>query len=347
MTTIFVLKGKSPQSWGLKSKGLMIDKPGFGLKHAGYFPGQDSIFVEDIHAKNKDLKPQEVPDFTFNPATNKTELVVNNSDKNLIELLTKHPWYSKRYEIFSEEIESEKALAQFELKEKALGLLKTTNSIEIKSMAMVVFGYDAYGWVENTALSKLKQLAFESPKKIIEKLESKDFESHYIASMAYILGIVKNSIGQNTVVWTSNEQTILSVAKGENGNEKLGDFLASKTNESHATLQEIYSRIEQKNSGISAFSNQEVAGVVLEKDAALAKKDQVISEKDAEIERLKAMLSNQNLEDEGKVNEVSNVDGPKESTIEDLHQIYLNKFNTEVPNRFKNDRDWILTKINE
>ena len=68
------LEGKTPSTWELPQTNVMGLKEGKGKKFIDYYPGEDSCFVEDIQAKNKDLRPSKVPLFQYNYQTKHTVL---------------------------------------------------------------------------------------------------------------------------------------------------------------------------------------------------------------------------------------------------------------------------------
>ncbi|MCP1996654.1 hypothetical protein [Flavobacterium sp. HSC-61S13] len=345
-TTFVLILDIKPQSWSPKQYDLMIEKPGEGLKFIGYYPGQTDIYEEDILKKNKDAQKSLVPPFEFNNGTNRTELVVKNSNVALIKWLTSHPDYDKKFSIFSEELESEKALASFENKEKALALINKEDINELRAIAMLIFGYDAYNWTEVHAKSKLKALAFNDPDKIISKIVKADYQSQYIASMAYIVGVVKNNIGHTAVIWTDNEQAIINVAVGENGNEKLGNLLASDSDNARNTLQEISTRIDAKTKQSIGLIKNDSSAILSQKDATINAKDQELANKDREIEELRQLLKNNAaLASTGTITE--SVTTPMALSLDQAQALYLEKKGVAAPVNKKNDLTWLLDKINE
>ncbi|EHQ41541.1 hypothetical protein [Myroides odoratus] len=338
---VFVLTtGRTPQTWDLPYINIMADKPGSGKKFINYYPGENSIYKEDVEGKNKDIKPSEIPLFEFNSATNKTELTVDDSNTNLLMYLKAHPWFGRKYEITSETIESEKLLKGYELKEKAIDLVKHVSDLETRSKAMVVFGIQALHFEVKVAEAKLKQLAFEKPEFIIGKLSGVDYESQFISAQAYIQGIVKNNMGHTMVVWGDTEQSILTLAAGETGNIKLGNFLNNGSDQALITMQTIAQKLgigdEPKTQTASAPTN-----TISEKE---------LKAKDDEIAELRAALEAAN---KGSVHELnppvvdSNKDAKVEMTLEEATAKYIEKFNKEPGPTVKGDLEWILKKLKE
>jgi hypothetical protein len=339
-TTTFVLLKGNPTSWSVKQNGLMIEKKGVGLKFAAYFPGQDSIFVEDI--KNKDLKPQLIPAFEFNPSTNKTELTIPNTDVNLITLLKLHPHYGKKFEVFSEEIESERALSKYNNIEKALKLLESANDLEVKAKGVVVLGVDAMHYVPSVAMSKMKEVAFNNPTQVISKIEGIDYESQFIAAKAFIERIIKTNIGHTAVVWSDTENIITTLGTGEIGVEKLGRLLAQSNEQSYNMLQIISQKL--------GFETQSEAQTQSAPVNTVSEKK--LKEKDAEIEKLKAELEAAKQKSIQEINpptqtESTEQTGSDEMTLEEATEKYIEKFGKEPGPTVKGNLEWILNKIQE
>lgn len=352
-TTTFVLLKGSPTSWSVKQNGLMIEKKGVGLKFAAYYPGQDSIFVEDI--KNKDLKPQLIPAFEFNPSTNKTELTVPNTDVNLITLLKLHPHYGKKFEIFSEEIESERALSKYNNIEKALKLIESANDLEVRAKGVVVLGVDAMHYLPTVAMAKLKELAFSNPTQVISKIEGMDYESQFIAAKAFIDKIVKTNLGHTAVVWSDTENLILTLGTGEIGVEKLARLLSQNNEQSYNMLQIISQKLgigtqQEEHTLVNSVSEKELQA----KDAKLAELEtesaSKLQAKDDEIAQLKAQLEAAN---KGSVHEINTPSTQAEATnkvemtLEEATAKYIEKFRKEPGPNVKNDLEWILRKLSE
>lgn len=331
--TFVLTTGKNPQTWDIPYRMIMADKPGHGKKFINYYQGEDSIYQEDVEGKNKDIKPSEIPLFEFNSGTNRTELSVDESNKNLVMYLKTHPWFGKKYTITSDTIESEKLLESYESKEKAIGMVKHVSDLETRAKAMVAFGIQALHFEVKVAEAKLKQTAFENPEFIIKKLSGVDFESQYIAAQAFIEGIVKNNMGHTMVVWGDTEQPLLTLAVGETGNIKLGEFLNNGSELALTTMQTIASKL-----GIG-----ETKPIIETPNTA-----SILSEKDAEIERLKQALEAAN---KGAVQELVPTPVKEETettmTLEQAMEAYVKKFGKEPGPTVKNDLEWILKKLEE
>lgn len=344
--TVFVLtkEGYAPETWELPFNNIMAIKPGTGQKKfIGYYPGEDSVFKEDIEKVNKELKPMEIPVFEFNKATNRTQLTVENSNTNLITYLKLHPWFNKKYTITSDEIESQKVVDEYELKFKAATLVRSDDDLELRSKALVVFGLQAIHYDIATAKAKLQVEADKQPDFVINKLSGVDFESQYISAQAYVKGIVKNNHGQTAVIWGDTENVILLLAVGEIGNIKLGEFLNSNTDQSITTLQTIAQKL---GVGVKSDAPKNTIDTSV-KDAEIAALTEQSNYKDAEIERLKAALeaANNGSLHELTTTDTTDVNPDSEMTLEEATEKYIEKFGKEPGPTVKGDLEWILKKL--
>ena len=337
------IEGKTPSTWELPQTNVMGIKEGKGKKFIDYYPGEDSCFVEDIQAKNKDLKPAKVPLFQFNSQSRQTELAVEESNLALINYLKTHPWFGIKFNVFSKEKEAKESLAEFENVEKALELIKESDEIKIKAIAMAVFGLSSFYKTEYQCAAELKAKAIKDPKVIIDAMTAPNYETKFVAGLALVSDVIKINPTHTAIVWKDNDGVILHIAQGENGLDKLTNFLTNETKEAQVLLQEFNTRLERKERMATRSENA----------------DKVISEKDAEIAALKKQLedakkANENKIEAPKTKDVDEVDEDEEdentenvSVLEQLQNDYKEKFKTEVPIRYKNDEAWIAKKLAE
>lgn len=320
-TTIFVLKGaKQPRTWAIGQKIAMAIKKGDDhAKYINYYKGHESIFVEDYEDK-KDIKPTRVPYFMFNPATNRTELLVNNTDKNLIQFLKSHPAFGKKYELTSSELEAEKAVSNYDKVGEALDIVRESDNI--KAAAVAILGFDCFSLSEKECEAKLKQKAFKEPEQLIAIAKSKKFTTREIAALAYCNGIIKNNASATSVVWGDTGKGIINVATGEDPLDKITNLLSQATSESVTLLQEISKKVDKK------------ATVTTKTDKSDSNKDKKIADLEAQLEALKAAQKNTGAGDTGL-------------TLEDATAEYENKFSKAVPTKYKNDLEYITSKLTE
>lgn len=329
------IEGKTPSTWELPQTNVMGIKEGKGKKFIDYYPGEDSCFVEDIQAKNKDLKPAKVPLFQFNSQSRQTELAVEESNLALINYLKTHPWFGIKFNVFSKEKEAKESLAEFENVEKALDLIKESDEIKIKAIAMAVFGLSSFYKTEYQCAAELKAKAIKDPKVIIDAMTAPNYETKFVAGLALVSEVIKINPTHTAIVWKDNDGVILHIAQGENGLDKLTNFLTNETKEAQILLQEFNTRLERKERMIARSEDA----------------DKLLSEKDAEIAALKKQLEEAKTASENKIVEpkVSNVyvEEDTASILEQLQNDYKEKFKTEVPIRYKNDEAWIAKKLAE
>ena len=347
--TIYRLKNGNPNSWALKQKEVGITVPGKGFKYINYFEGGESIFVDE----NKDRTPKKI--MLEDNGMGHTEIIVPNENILLNTYLQKHPWFKLHFEIYSEEETEEKKLAEFELREEALDLIREKNDIEIQAIALAINGYESesYGWTPNKSRAWLKQTAFETPKLILDKTNSNSYESRYFSAMAFYTGIVRENNHKNRVVWNDDaEGTIAYLAKGENGIDSLAKILGEATEESRLVIQEISNRIDKLENNSTKPASKEVITPKVDNSKEL-------SEKDAYIKELEARLAKKEEEDakaaaikpEPSVEEdLEEIEEEKEEvvmTLEEAQKAFVEKFKKNVPPRFTNDLEYITKKLAE
>ena len=187
---------------------------------------------------------------------------------------------------------------------------------------MAIFGTQAFNWDESTCELELRKYGEKNPSKLLNELNSKTYESKYIAALALGKGVVRYNLGKTKLIWNdSTEGEILKLAKGENGIAKLGELLSKRTDESEILLQAIAHKLDEKAMSIPK------------------KADSSESEKDREIAELKKQLAAANK---------PKSDNKADSNLSDLQEKYKTKFEVEdVPARYRNDADWISKKLAE
>ena len=340
------LQGKTPSTWSLPQSNVMAPKDEKGNKFIAYYPGEDSCFVEDIVAKNKDLRPADVPLFEYNVSSKQTELAVDEQNVALIRYLKTHPWFGVKYSIFSKDGQAKKDLSEFENVEKALELIKESDELKVKAISMAIFGLSSFNKSYTQCAAELKAKAIREPLVIIQAMEATNYETKYVSGLAFVSNIIKLNPTHTAIVWAdSSEGVILHVAQGENGLDKLTNFLTNESKEAQVLLQEFNTRLERKE-----------RMAVRSEDA-----DKVINEKDAEIAALKKQLedakkANENKIEAPKTKDVDVVDEDENeedentenvSVLEQLQNDYKEKFGKEAPIAYKNNETWLAKKLAE
>lgn len=313
-TRIYRLRGNYTESRGIQLplKNQFIEKfieennqkISKGYKKIVYIPGSDSIFVED---QKGDLKPKSIW-FRFG------ELRVDEKDHVLIKIMEQHPWNGIKYDLWSEELETERKLEASRARARAIQLIDDSNEDQIKAIALAIFGEKALIWDENKCELKLREEAESDPKTLVNTMSEGGYEAKLIAGMAFAQGVVEQSKAKKAVVWADSDGVIIRLAKGENGVQELGRYLANRTQESEEVIDAITERVD----------NLFVDGKQSE------------SEKDAYIKELEAKLAKAQKSDEGANKELL-----------DAREAYKEKFNKDVPPNKKNDLDWINNKVSQ
>lgn len=241
---------------------------------------------------------------------NNGKLVVPKADKLLNELLKIHPFNKKHYKLVDKEKDAQDKLDAFRAKDEVITLIANSEVEKIVATAMAIFGNIALNWTDSTCELELRKYAEKDPTKLTKELNSKTYESKYLSALAFSKRVVMENLTKTAVIWNdSTEGEILKLARGERGITRLGDLLSKKTEESEMILRAIGEKLK--------LSDVDLSG----------------DEKDDEIARLKEELA----EAKGKTND----------TLDVIRKKYKEKFDKEVPPRFKNDPEWIEKKLSE
>lgn len=315
--TIFRLKtGKKKGTYTLKEGVANI---GGNLKNISYRPGTSSIVDEE----NKESVVKARP-VTFkhnnqmgNPAV---EIVVPNANKLLLEFLTKHQKFNIDYEIYDEDAVANKKVDTYNAIEKALAYVNLSDENEVKASALAVFGMDYFSKSTNICQQDLKKTAIENPTKVIGVYENEAFHSRHVASLMYGTGVIENNPTSTAVVWADTKGVIVHITQGESGIDKLTTFLHAKSTESESLMHEFAKRIDK-------LATKKVTTADLSKE---------LSAKDKEIEELRAQLAK---------SQTAKVNVTDETTLEEASIAYKEKTGNDVPPRYKNDLEWIKTKL--
>lgn len=315
--TYKLLNDKKPQSWQLPLNDVLIaklnEKNEPELKGIKYIPGMSSFYAEDIKG---DLTSKSI---WFSRGL----LRVPKIDKLTNALLQAHPWFNKYYELHDTAIASKRELERLRVKDEARKLIEESDTEKIRASALAIFGQKAFSWDADTCELELRKFADQQPEKLQKELNSKDYESKYLASLSLAKEIVKTNLGKTAVVWNdTTEGIIIKLAKGENAISKFGEYLSTRTDESEMVLQEIMLRVEKMD--IPEEKPQDLK-------QKLSQKDQELADKEAEIAKLKAML-------EGK---------SSDNALDQVRAKYEEVLNKKVPPRFTNDIEWLQKAIDE
>ncbi len=354
---IYRLKNeRTPESWELPLRNIILPRknPNTGFSEdrlIHYLPGAPSIWAEDYKG---DKKP--IPAVTFEHGI----LEVNETDVLLIEILSKHRFNNVHYELYDNDALAQNKLGDFELKDQASELVNTSDDLKIKALALVLIGPETFAWSVIRCKAELKEKAFTNPKHILKEADKPNYDVKYLVGLAYLQDIIKDNTGQTAVIWADTQGVILPIAVGENGVDKLTEFLSTNTEAATVTLQTIRQKNDAKQGAKIEVKAAEVVIPAVAEDKSkeiIAEKDKELDAKDAEIEKLKAQLASANvtadapatdlgkaeLEEEEEEEETDEDAAPK--TIEQLQADYKAKFDKDAPVNKKNDAKWLLSQL--
>lgn len=288
-----LMEGKKPVSWSLPLKQVLLKNPMGRQKHIHYIQSADTIFVEDYKG---DEKPKKI---IFEDGL----LLANPDDKNLLEILNKHPWYGKKYERIDEDKDAEKELDLIEKKEIALSKVNIADATERKAHAFVLLGQSVTDYSEKRIKAELKKLADKDPQKVITEMAKENYQNKYIACLAILRGVIVVNETRTAISWEKGD-VIVRVAVGHNPIDRLADFLSEDTEDAVMTLQTIGEKIKRAMN-LSKMNQGE--------------------------EEIKSAIENKSLD---------------ALPLEDIHTIYVNTVGKNVPLSKKNDKEWLIERIN-
>ncbi|MGV6830317.1 MAG: hypothetical protein ACWA5P_01985 [bacterium] len=230
--TYKLLGGKKPASWELPTKEVFTNKEGSEFaEQIKYIPGAGTIFIKDYKGSRK---PEKV---WFDDG----KLRVPKTNKELNDYVQNHPWYNKKYRLENPEQESLEELKILKLRNKIGEEISESEVDKLKAMALAIFGTRSMPWQKNECELNLLKEVQKNPQAVEKKLKDKKYQQKYAAALAISKQVVKYNSTKTAVVWAEGDsnEPIITLAKGENGVTKLGEFLASGTEIADNTLQQI------------------------------------------------------------------------------------------------------------
>lgn len=350
--TYRLTRNRQPVTWQLPTKDELLErfielngeKKSVGYRKIIYVPGSESIWLEDQQGDFKRVSP------IFEHG----DLRVPKNNILLNELLQKHRYFNEKYILWSDETETSSKLETLRFKGEARQLIEGADEDKIKAIALTIKGQGSFNWNAEKCELYLREYAESKPKKLKEIMDEKDYESKFIASQAFVKGIVKENTNRTAVLWSDSEGVIVQLAKGENGIKELGRFLSTSNEDSIKVIQSIGERLDKIALDSNKYGgdvetieskNKEIAKL---KAQLKAKSPNTESEaKDREIAelRLKLEVANKPVVDEKSVENTPVVTGNDEITL--ARAKYLEVFEKNVPLRYKNNINWIIKKLNE
>jgi len=315
------------------------------LKFIDYFPGSSSYFVED----NKDsIYQQESPVFEYNDILSDPgcDLAVHKSNTILINLLKIHNLYGIKYKIHDPEAIAEEKSKQYDKIGEAFEIIsKEIADIKIQAMAVSILGNDYIN--ESTSICKaaLKEMATRNPDIIINSYNNENYYSKFLAALAFKTKVVKLSEGSLAVLWNdSSESVIVNLAVGQDGQSQLANLLNQNSRENTSLLQAMQEKVDAIVKATDVVLN---SGKV---DTELLSK---LDEKDSEIEALKKQIESlknnpvldSNTQSENSTSVGSGIKYSEDMDLEYLQQEYVKHTGKELPPKQKNDKTWLVSKL--
>lgn len=371
---------KRPVSWELPITGMLLEKKNelggsLGNRLVEWIPGFESPFKEDHKGDEKKKK------VFFEDGV----LDVDPNEKGLLRIIYSHKYYGNAFEKVDEEYDAAKDLEKYKLVEEALELINSSDEYEIKANGMVLIGSHVVHLTKTRIASLLKKEAFTNPKKIVEEMSTNDYKAKFVASMGVLRGVIEVSPDQTSVIWTSTKKPIIRIAVGQDPIAKLGEMLSEDTEEARVTIQTIgeeskrsYKKVVKTDGTIESeellasktvVSNKvkkeeteeeveerlraEAKAEVLEdlkKEAEAEAKKKIKAEILAEMKKDRSDGTKEDAESEEDKTEAKQEDGEElsdEDKLEKARDEYEAKFDKKIATAYKNNLDWILSKLEE
>lgn len=338
---IFRLIGdKFPVSWELPLRNMYFPRTKDGVttdKAVHYLKGSPSIWAEDYKGDKEPLGAVYFEDGV---------LEVDATDTLLLEILNIHRFKDVHYEIFDADANSEKKMVDFELKERALDIVNVVDDVKVKALALVLIGSETLNWTALHCRAELKDRAFTTPKLILDEAEKPNYEVKYQIGLSYLEGTIKDNATQTAVLWTDTDAIIIRLAVGENGLDKMTEFLSIKSEESMLTLQRLGEKSQKLDDTVLTEKfNKEFAQVdkkeLYAKDAEIAELKRMLAEK---VTPVVVPVVNENVAEKKEV-VAADADDKKELTLQELQAQYADKYKKQVPNNKKTDTAWIMQQL--
>lgn len=337
--------GKTSGSFQLPLRGILVARKVDNesiLKEIQYVPGASSIYKEDHKgdAKSKSL--------WFDDG----EIRVSLDDKLLNDLLQSHPWFKSKFILVNEEETAKEKVSTFEKSAKAANsILNEKDDDRLVAMAMILISLDASAWNPFKCKAELLEYAKNHSDTLLNAMDKPDYESRFLAALAFNKKIVKYNQFQTAVLWGDESAgLIVRVAEGENGIDKLGEFLSKQSESSTTTLQRIGEKVDDilidstSKSVTLDKSIEDIKAEGIEEYKATLATSKTEAEIRAEIQaefEIKYSRVNANANDTKIVSDDAAVD------MEALKAEYKEVTGKEVSPRFYNDPEWIKAKIAE
>lgn len=338
-----------------KLEGTYSLKRGVGLKNGvlkdiAYRPGTDSIFEEDNKGS---VSEQKEVVFKYNDLLNDPaiEVVVPNANKVLIDFLRTHAKFGVDYIEYNQDKVSEERTKLSDDIFKALEFVNVSDDNETHATALAVFGLDYFSKSIAVCRADLKEKAVKEPKKVIDAFSAPDFKNKYVSSLAFCSDVIKMNNTNTAIVWTDTNSPIISIAKGENGIDKLAEFLGSATDETKVLLQEFQARLDKKtNSGPTVDASKELK----QKDKKIAELEAKLAAATNTATETKPIVEPVEDDTDGASGLILETDEAKQAllakdpatmNLAEAQAAYVLKFKKPLPIAYKNKIEWLVAQL--
>ena len=246
----FLLNGLSPETWTLAQKNVLVKNPNTGfLENIFYIPGTNTIWSSELEKQGDVLKNYKKKEIVFVEGT----LSVTEDNIILIDYLKSHPDFKEKFSLIDKDADSQKIIDKTDLITKAVMSLQG-NSLDIKTVALLVFGESALLQDEKEIEALVKQKAISDPQSIVDAYSDKgEWKYKKVVALALSKGIIRINPTKTAVLWADTGEPILTLAVGQKPIDETGLFISQSKNES--TLQALSLKLENKEVIISPASS--------------------------------------------------------------------------------------------
>jgi len=237
----FLLNELSPETWTLAQKNILVKNPNTGfLENILYIPGTNTIWSSELEKQGDVLKNYKKKEIVFVEGT----LSVTEDNIILIEYLKSHPDFKEKFSLVDKNAGFQETIDKTDLITKAVMSLQG-NSLDIKTVALLVFGESALLQDEKEMKALVSQKAISDPQSIVDAYSDKgEWKYKKVVALALSKGIIKINPTKTAVLWADTGEPILTLAVGQKPIDETGLFLSQNNNET--TLQALWLKLENK-----------------------------------------------------------------------------------------------------
>lgn len=238
----FLLGNTAPETWTLPQRSVLVENNETGFKqNIIYVPGAQSIWKHELEKQGDILKNAKKEDITFVHGT----LSVSADNKLLIDYLKTHPWFGVKFSLVDKSADAQKVIDKTDLITKAVLNLQG-KELDMITVGLLVFGESALLQNEKELEALVKQKAITDPKSIVDAYsEEGEWKFKKVVALALSKGVIKINPTKTAVLWTSTNETIITLAVGQKPIDETALFLSQSKNQT--TLQALSLKLESKD----------------------------------------------------------------------------------------------------